>query len=41
MAKFQWFWKDSGDIDRMLSDFDTGKISVMVDYLNMKVACVV
>jgi hypothetical protein len=34
-------WSDSGNIDQMLSDFGTGKISVMVDYLNMKVDYVV
>jgi len=27
------FWPDSSDIDRMLSNFGTGKISVMVDCL--------
>jgi hypothetical protein len=34
-------WPDSGDIYRMLSDFDTDKNSMMVDYLNVKVDCVV
>jgi hypothetical protein len=32
---------DSDDIDRMLSNFSTGKISVMVDCLNVKIDCVV
>jgi hypothetical protein len=32
---------DSSDIDRMLANFGTGKISVMVNYLNVKVDCVV
>jgi hypothetical protein len=33
LTKFRRRWPDSSDIDRMLSDFGTGKISVMVDYL--------
>jgi hypothetical protein len=32
---------DFGDIDLRLSDFGTGKISVMVDCFNVKVDCVV
>jgi hypothetical protein len=32
---------DSGDIDLRLSDFGTGKISVIVDCFNVKVDCVV
>jgi hypothetical protein len=32
---------DSGDIDWMLSDFDTDKISVIDDCLNVKVDCIV
>jgi hypothetical protein len=44
------FWPDpasqsesaiSDDIDPRLSDFGTGKISVMVDCFNVKVDCVV
>jgi hypothetical protein len=30
---------DSGDINRMLSDSDTGNISMVVGCLNMKVDC--
>jgi len=29
-------WPDSGNIDRMLSDFSTGKISMMVDCLKWR-----
>jgi hypothetical protein len=32
---------DFGNIDKILSDFGTGKISVMVDCLNVKVDCIV
>jgi hypothetical protein len=32
---------DSCDINRMLSDSDTGNISMVVGYLNVKVDCVV
>lgn len=34
--RFRWWWPDSGDIARMLSNFGTGKISVMVDYLKWR-----
>jgi hypothetical protein len=41
-AEIRPVWSpDSGNIDRMLSDFGIGKISMMVDCLNVKVDCIV
>jgi hypothetical protein len=41
LTGFRRRWPDSGDINRMLSDSDTGNISMVVGYLNVKVNCVV
>ncbi len=35
------WWLESGDSDRTLSDFGTNQISMVVDYLNLKVDCIV
>jgi hypothetical protein len=41
MAGILPVWPNSGDINQMLSDSDTGNISMVVGCLNVKVDCVV
>jgi hypothetical protein len=41
LTGFRRRWPDSGDINRILSDSDTGNISMVAGCLNVKVNCVV
>jgi len=41
LTRFRRRWSDSGDINWMLSDSETGNISMVVGSLNVKVDCAV